>query len=98
MSNRGTTLSEVQMLDSMFSSIPSSGISGHVATAPPSGMYPITNLYWDPAIQKLVGEYDDTGDPSATLVSAPPIGKLAITNIYFNPANGRLVSEYEDET
>ena len=97
MSNRGTTLAEIQMLESFTSSM-QTGIAGHIATAPPSGMYAITNVYWDPALQKMIGEYDDAGDPAATVASTPPAGKFAITNIYFNPVIGRMVSEYEDET
>lgn len=74
----------------------SSIIQGHVATAPPAGSYPVTNLYWDPAISELVGEYDDAGAGSGNIESSPPVGKYAITNIYFDPATGVFVGEYDD--
>ena len=73
-------------------------IAGHVATVPPPGMLPITNMFWDPVAQKATFEYDDLGGSEAILLSTPPAGKNAITNVYFNPATGNLVSEYEDET
>ena len=73
-------------------------IAGHVATVPPVGMLPITNMFWDPVAQKATFEYDDLGGSEAILLSTPPAGKNAITNVYFNPATGNLVSEYEDET
>lgn len=77
---------------------PSSGttILGHVATAPPAGKFPITNVYWDPDIQMVVSEYDDAGISAGTIVSNPPVGKFAITNIYFDPTTGVLVGEYDD--
>ena len=71
-------------------------ILGHVATAPPAGMFPITNVYWDPDIQKLISEYDDAGISAGTIVSNPPAGKLAVTNIYYDPSTGMLVGEYDD--
>ena len=96
--SRGITLFETQRFDALMDSMSSGGIAGHIATAPPTGMYPITNVYWDPATEKMMGEYDDLGEPSATVSSTPPEGRLAITNIYFNPANGRIVGEFENET
>ena len=77
-------------------SSPATGIQGHVSTAPPSGSFPITNIYWDDALQKMIGEYDDAGGNSGTIQTDPPEGKFAITNIYFDPAVGRLVGEYDD--
>lgn len=71
-------------------------ISGHVATAPPSGKYPITNLFWDPVQSKLVGEYDDAGVSAGTIQTSPPVGKFAITNIYFDPITGKLIGEYDN--
>lgn len=73
-------------------------IAGHVATVPPAGSHPITNIFWDPVLEKMVGEYNDAGGSDATLISTPPAGKFVITNIYFNPTTNKLVSEYEDET
>ncbi len=79
---------------------PSSGgtntILGHVATAPPTGTYPVTNLYWDPALNKLVGEYDDAGVGAGKIGSNPPVDKYAGTNVYFDPATGKLVGDYDD--
>jgi len=77
---------------------PSGGstIQGHVATAPPAGSYPITNLYWDPVTDKLVGEYDDAGMGSGNIESNPPVGKYAVTNIYFDPSTGVLIGEYDE--
>lgn len=72
------------------------GIQGHVATAPPTGMYPITNLYWNPALNKMVSEYDDAGMGSGNIETNPPAGSFAITNIYFDPATGTFVGEYDD--
>ena len=72
------------------------GIQGHVATAPPSGKHPVTNVYWDPALSKLVGEYDDAGFGAGTIESNPPAGKYAVTNIYFDPTTGKLVGDYDD--
>ncbi len=71
-------------------------IRGHVATAPPTGKYPITNVYWDPDIQELVGEYDDAGVGAGTIQTNPPVGKFAITNIYFDPDTGTMVGEYDN--
>ena len=68
----------------------------YIASAPPLGMHPVTNLYWDPATQKMVVEYDDTGAPTGVLISTPPQGSYPITNVYFNPASGTFVGEYED--
>ena len=84
----------------LFRMAPSTGgtntILGHVATAPPSGYFPITNLYFDPAVGNMVCEYDDAGGGSGNIESAPPVGKFAVTNIYFDPASGVLVGEYDD--
>ena len=96
MSNRGITLSEVQMLDSMFSSIPSSGISGHVATAPPAGAHPIVNIFVDPNALELYVQFDDAADPSATFTSTPPQGSFPITNMYYNPTDGMNYIQYDD--
>ena len=74
----------------------SSYILGYVATAPDATGYPVTNLYYDPATQKIVGEYDDTGSAAGTIVSNPPDGKYPITNIFFDPAAGVLTGEYDD--
>ena len=71
-------------------------ILGHVATAPPTGKHPVTNLYWNPATGMLVGEYDDAGVGAGNIESAPPVGKHPITNIYFDPTTGVLVGEYDD--
>ena len=75
---------------------PVGGIQGHVATAPPAGGFPITNVYWDDALSKMVGEYDDAGGNSGTIQSTPPVGKFAVTNIFFDPATGRMIGEYDD--
>ncbi len=75
---------------------PGGTIQGHVATAPPTGKYPVTNVYWDPDAQKLVGEYDDVGVSAGTIQTNPPVGKFAITNIYFDPDTGKLVGEYDN--
>ncbi len=72
--------------------------SGNVVTEPPVGSYPITNIYYDPATQNMVGEYDDQGGQSAVLSSNPPEGKFVVTNLFFNPTSGTFVGEYEDET
>lgn len=72
------------------------GISGYVATAPNATGKPITNVYWNPDTQRMVGEYDDTGGAAGTIVSTPPPGKFAITNIFFDPVAGRLSCEYDD--
>lgn len=77
--------------------VPPSTLMGHVATAPPSGKYPITNVYWDPDLNKLVGEYDDAGFSAGTIVSNPPVGKFIVTNIFFDPVTGRLTGEYDNE-
>ena len=74
----------------------SSTIAGHVATAPPSWKHPVTNVYFDPALQKIVGEYDDAGVSSGTIQSNPPVGKFVVTNIYYDPAAGVLQGEYND--
>jgi len=71
-------------------------ITGYVATAPSPAGYPITNLYWDPALSKMVGEYDDTGAAAGTVTSSPPVGSYPITNIYFDPATGMFKGEYDD--
>ena len=71
-------------------------ILGHVATAPPTGMYPVTNLYWNPSLNKLVGEYDDAGQGAGNIESNPPVGSYAVTNVYFDPATGKLVGEYDE--
>ena len=79
---------------------PSSGgtntILGHVATAPPSGMLPVTNVYWDPILDKMICEYDDAGVSAGNIATNPPAGKFAITNIYFDPTAGVFVGEYDD--
>ena len=54
-------------------------IAGHVATVPPAGSHPITNIFWDPVLEKMVGEYNDAGGSDATLISTPPAGKFVIT-------------------
>ena len=74
----------------------SSTILSYVASAPPTGKYPITNLYWDPALSKLIGEYDDAGFGSGNIESIPPNGKYAVTNIYYDPATGTLIGDYDD--
>ncbi len=71
-------------------------ILGHVATAPPAGTFPVTNLYYDPDLSVMVGEYDDAGLSAGTIGTNPPVGKYAITNIYFDPATGVFVGEYDD--
>jgi len=71
-------------------------ILGHVATAPPAGMYPVTNVYWDPALKKLVGEFDDAGVSAGTIVSRPPVGKFTITNIFWDPATETMTGEYDE--
>lgn len=73
-----------------------STILGHVATAPPAGKFPVTNLYYDPALSKMVCEYDDAGVSAGTIGTNPPVGKYAITNIYFDPTTGVFVGEYDD--
>ena len=75
---------------------PTSTILGHVATAPPTGKHPVTNVYYDPALSKIVREYDDVGVPSGTIQSNPPVGKFAVTNIYYDPLAGVLKGEYDD--
>lgn len=75
----------------------SSTILGHVASAPPAGTHPVTNLYWNPATQTMVGEYDDLGVGAANIVSAPPNGSFPVINIYFDPSTGRLVGQYNDD-
>ena len=74
----------------------STGAGGYVATAPPAGMYPVTNLFWDPVAQKMEAEYDDQGGSSGTIISTPPQGSYQITNVYYDPANESTVGEYED--
>ena len=74
----------------------SATITGYVATAPNATGKPVTNLYFDPAIGEVVGEYDDAGLSSGTIISDPPVGKFAVTNVYFDPAAGKLVGEYDD--
>jgi len=74
----------------------SSTITEHVATAPNTTGHPVTNLYFDPATGKIVGEYDDAGAGSGTIVSDPPAGKYPITNIFFDPTTGRMTGEYDD--
>jgi len=71
-------------------------IQGHVATAPPAGKHPVTNLYWNPIESKLVGDYDTTGVGTGTIQSAPPVGSYAVTNVYYDPATDKLVGEYDD--
>jgi len=73
-----------------------STITGYVATAPNATGKPVTNIYWDPDISQIVGEYDDAGLASGSIVSSPPPGKLPITNIFFDPATGMFVGEYDD--
>ena len=74
----------------------SGGITGHVATAPNATGKPVTNIYYDPALDKMVGEYDDAGMAAGTIVSTPPQGMHAVTNVFFDPSTGRLVGEYDD--
>ena len=84
----------------LFRMSPSTGgtntILGHVATAPPAGKYPVINLYWDPALSQLIGEYDDAGVGAGNIESNPPVGKYPITNIYYDPTAGVFVGEYDD--
>jgi len=75
---------------------PVGGIQGHVATAPPAGSFPVTNVYWDDSLNKMVVEYDDSGGTSGTIQTDPPVGKFAITNIYFDPSTGKMVGEHDD--
>lgn len=44
----------------------------------------------------MVGEYDDAGAASGTILSDPPVGKLPITNLYFDPITGKMVGEHDD--
>jgi len=74
----------------------SATIAGYVATAPDATGYPVTNVYYDPALQRMVGEYDNTGMASGTIVSNPPQGKYPVTNIFFDPATGTMTGEYDD--
>ena len=69
---------------------------GHVATAPNATGKPVTNLYYDPAIGEIVGEYDDTGYAAGAIVSNPPQDKHPITNVYWDPIQSVLVGEYDD--
>jgi len=73
-----------------------SAITGHVATAPDNTGHPVTNLYYDPATGRIVGEYDNTGYSAGNIVSNPPQDKHPITNVYYDPVSGRLVGEYDD--
>jgi len=77
---------------------PRSRILGHVATAPPAGTYPVTNVYWDPVLEKMIGEYDNSGTSAGTIVSDPPVGKFAITNIFWDPASGKMTGEFDEGT
>ena len=72
------------------------GIAGFVASAPDANGLPVTNIYYDPDTDRMVGEYDDAGIASGTIASNPPPGKFAITNIFFDPIAGRLSCEYDD--
>ena len=87
-------------MSQLFRMAPSTGgtntILGHVATAPPSGMLPVTNIYYDPGLGKMVCEYDDAGVSAGTIETNPPNGTYAITNIYFDPTTGVFVGEYDD--
>ena len=71
-------------------------IPGNVATAPNQTGHPITNLYYDPDTQRIVGEYDDAGFPSGTIASIAPPGKYPITNMYIDSSTGKLMGEYDD--
>lgn len=72
-------------------------IVGHVATAPPTGKFPITNLYWNPLTSKMVGEYDDIGVGAGNIVSSPPEDCFPIINIYFDPLTGTFQGQYNDD-
>ena len=71
-------------------------ISEHVATAPPAGGLPVTNIYWDPGANKMTVEYDDEGYAAGNILSTPPVGMYAVTNLFFDPSTGRLSGEYDD--
>jgi hypothetical protein len=82
-----------------YSSAPTGGgsIPGHVASAPPQGKFPITNLYWNPITNKMVGEYDNLGVGAGNIVSAPPTNCFPVINIYFDPVTGTFQGQYNDE-
>jgi hypothetical protein len=68
-----------------------------VITDPPSTMYKVTNLYVDPATNKLIVKYDNTAGLSAgSIISTPPTGKYRVTNVFVNPTNGRLIVRYDN--
>ena len=71
-------------------------ILGHVATAPPKNKKPITNIYYDPILGVMIGEYDTQGTSAGTIETNPPVGKHAITNIYFDPTTEVFVGEYDE--
>lgn len=73
----------------------SNTLLGHIATAPPLGKHPITNIYWDPTLNKMVGEYDNAGVSAGTIMSNPPTGKFTVTNIFFDPVTGKMIGEYD---
>jgi len=73
-------------------------ILGHVATAPPVGSFPVTNLYYDPVLSKMVGEYDDVGIAASSVVTNPPEGSFPVINIYYDPATSTFVGQYNDDT
>ena len=77
---------------------PGSSLVNYVGSAPPVGNFPVTNLYWNPITQKLIGEYDDGILSNPIVNSNPPEGYHMITNIYFDPVTGRVTCEYEDGT
>lgn len=78
--------------------LPGSSLANYVGSAPPVGNFPVTNLYWNPITQKLIGEYDDGLLSNPLIYSNPPEGYHMITNIYFDPVTGRVTCEYEDGT
>ena len=75
-----------------------SSLANYVGSAPPVGYMAVTNLYWNPITQKLIGEYDDGILSNPIVNSNPPEGYHMITNIYFDPVTGRVTCEYEDGT
>ena len=72
-------------------------LANYIGSAPPVGMLPVINIYWNPITQKLEGEYNDLLTAEPLIKSLPPPGMNMVTNLYWNPVLGRLVGEYEDE-